>query len=184
MNSPQYRPSSAGPAAPPFPPRGGNGFKIATLIAGVVFVVVGIAAAATVVMAHLRDAPRTDPIAPDPSLTARATEIACLPLVFHGGRFDDDVARAAKVLTGAAKRQYLATTEDARKLLSQKPGAAIDCTVTAVGVISQTGDYARILAFMTTRSLAGASDAAHMEYVMTQVDGTWLISTMTPLPTT
>ena len=85
------------------------------------------------------------------------------------------------MLTGAAKRQYLATTEDVRKLLSQKPGAAIDCTVTAVGVISQTGDYARILAFMTTRSSTGASDGAHMEYVMTQVDDTWLISKMTPL---
>jgi Mce-associated membrane protein len=102
-------------------------------------------------------------------------------------RFDDTASTeraAAQDLTGKARQQYDQLFTQVR---AQAPAQKLVLTtrVVSVGVISITGDTARLLVFVDQSATRGdnnaaSASAAQLSVTATKIDGRWLVSDLQP----
>ncbi|GAA4753512.1 hypothetical protein MUG78_02460 [Gordonia alkaliphila] len=178
--SPPY-PAPYPPGPPPLPPRG-NGYRTTTLLALAAAVIAGIVALALFFTMPSSDgsSQADGPIAPDPALVKRATEIVCLPFTLSAATFDADFQRAEAVLTGAAKRLYSSQRDGFESLAKDNSGITFGCSVTALGVISAGDEKADLVATLrSTTQGPGTPTTINRKFEMVNQNGQWLISEMT-----
>ena len=124
--------------------------------------------------------------------TARAEVIGVAPtlveklLSYNSDTVDDDLARAAEGAGGSFQDSF---TEFGSKTVapqSKEQGISMKARVVDVGVLSAAADRAELLLFVDqiTTSIARpapASTSSRVEVTLDRVDGTWLVSAMTPI---
>lgn len=123
--------------------------------------------------------------------TARAEVIGVAPtlveklLSYNSDTVDDDLARAPK----APADRFRTVSRIGSKTVapqSKEQGISTKARVVDVGVLSVAADRAEVLVFVdqittSTAQPAPASTSSRVEVTLDRVEGTWLVSAMTPV---
>ncbi|MDV6274940.1 hypothetical protein R3Q06_15680 [Rhodococcus erythropolis] len=124
--------------------------------------------------------------------TARVEVIGVAPtlveklLSYNSDTVDEDLARAAEGASGSFQDSF---TEFGSKTVapqSREQGISTKARVVDVGVLSAGADRAEVLMFVdqittSTAQPAPASTSSRVEVTLDRVEGTWLVSAMTPV---
>ncbi len=124
--------------------------------------------------------------------TARAEVIGVAPMLvekllsYNSDTVDDDLARAAEGAGGSFQDSFTEFGSNSVAPQSKEQGISTKARVVDVGVLSVAADRAEVLVFVdqiTTSAAqpAPASTSSRVEVTLDRVEGTWLVSAMTPV---
>ena len=124
--------------------------------------------------------------------TARVEVIGVAPMLvenllsYNSDTVDDDLARAAEGASGTFQDSFAEFGSKTVAPQSKEQGISTKARVVDVGVRSVAADRAELLMFVDqiTTSIARpapASTSSRVEVTLDRVEGTWLVSAMTPV---
>ena len=124
--------------------------------------------------------------------TARVEVIGVAPMLvenllsYNSDTVDEDLAHAAEGASGTFQDRFAEFGSKTVAPQSKEQGISTKARVVDVGVLSAAEDRAELLLFVDqiTTSVARpapASTSSRVEVTLDRVDGTWLVSAMTPV---